>query len=402
MAFLLRDLISRTSIVTNRMRIAVNTRLLLKGKLEGIGWVAYETLKRIVLAHPKVDFYFIFDRQPAPMFLFADNVKPVVLFPQARHPFLFVWFFELSVPRALKRIKADLFYSPDGYLSLRSKVPQVVEFHDLNFEHFPADMPKIHLWHYKKYFPLFARKAERIITVSEFSKQDIVGCYGVDPQKIDVAYNGVNEIFKPLSEAEKKIVRAYYSFGHPYFMFVGSLHPRKNLARLFTAFDRFKQRNKNDVKLVIVGEKRWWTEPIQQAYDAMDCKEDVMFVGRLSAEDLHKVTAAALASVYVSYFEGFGIPILEAFRCDTPVITSNVTSMPEVAQDAALLVDPFNEDSIAEAMVKVLDPAVRQELVEKGRRRVQDFSWDRSADVIWNSLVASIPQGALSEKNKND
>ena len=387
--FLWMVLTSPTSIVT-KMRIAVNTRLLLKGKLEGIGWVAYETLKRIVLAHPEVEFYFIFDRKPNPMFLFADNVKPVVLFPQARHPFLFIWFFELSIPRTLRRIKADLFYSPDGYLSLRTKVPQVVEFHDLNFEHFPGDMPKIHLWHYKKYFPKFAQKAERIITVSEFSKQDIVDCYGVDPNKIDVAYNGVNEIFKPLSEAEKSVVRAHYSFGHPYFMFVGSLHPRKNLARLFTAFDRFKQRNKNDVKLVIVGEKRWWTEPIQQAYDAISCKDDVRFVGRLSAEDLHKVTGAALASVYVSYFEGFGIPILEAFRCDTPVITSNVTSMPEVAKDAALLVDPFDEDSIADAMVKVLDPEVRRELVEKGRRRAQDFSWDNAAKAIWNSIEKTI------------
>ncbi|MCR4849153.1 MAG: glycosyltransferase family 4 protein [Bacteroidales bacterium] len=375
------------------MRIAVNTRLLLKGKLEGIGWVAYETLKRIVLAHPEVEFYFIFDRKPDPLFLFAANVKPVVLFPQARHPFLFIWFFELSVPSALRRIKADLFYSPDGYLSLRTKVPQVVEFHDLNFEHFPGDMPKIHLWHYKKFFPKFARKAKRIVTVSEFSKQDIVDCYGVGPNKIDVAYNGVNETFKPLSEAEKKIVRAHYSFGHPYFMFVGSLHPRKNLARLFTAFDRFKQRSKNDVRLVIVGEKRWWTEPIQQAFEAMSCKEDVMFVGRLSAEDLHKVTAAALASVYVSYFEGFGIPILEAFRCDTPVITSNVTSMPEVAQDAALLVDPFDEDSIAEGMVKMLDAEVRNDLIEKGRRRVQDFSWDHAATVIWNSMMESTPSG---------
>ncbi len=368
------------------MRIAVNTRLLLKGKLEGIGWVAFETLKRIVRAHPEVEFYFIFDRKPDPLFLFAENVKPVVLFPQARHPFLFIWFFELSIPRALRKIKADLFYSPDGYLSLRSKVPQVVEFHDLNFEHFSGDMPKIHLWHYKKFFPKFARKAQRIVTVSEFSKQDIVNCYGVEPDKIDVAYNGVNEIFKPLSEAEKSVVRAHYSFGHPYFMFVGSLHPRKNLARLFTAFDRFKQRNKNDVKLVIVGEKRWWTEPIQQAYDAISCKDDVLFVGRLSADDLYKVTAAALASVYVSYFEGFGIPILEAFRCDTPVITSNVTSMPEVAQDAALLVDPFNEDAIADAMVKVLDPVVRKDLIEKGRVRAQDFSWDQTAEVIWKSL----------------
>ena len=372
------------------MKIAVNTRLLLKGKLEGIGWVAYETLRRMVEQHPEVEFYFLFDRQPDPMFLFADNVKPVTLFPQARHPFLFIWFFEVSVANALRKIKPDLFFSPDGYLSLRSKVPQVVQFHDLNFEHFPNDMPRIHLWHYKKFFPKFAKKAQRIVTVSEFSKQDIVDCYRVDPQKIDVAYNGVNELFVPLPEEEQKEIRRRYSDGHPYFMFVGSLHPRKNLARLFTAFDHFKSDNRNDVKLLIVGEKRWWTEPIQKAFNAMHCHEEVIFTGRLSAEELHKVTAAALASVYVSYFEGFGIPILEAFRCDTPVITSNVTSMPEVAHDAALLVDPFNVDAITEAMMTMMDEEVRKALVAKGRERVKDFSWEQASETIWNSLMKSI------------
>ena len=176
-------------------------------------------------------------------------------------------------------------------------------------------------------------------------------------------------------------------------MFVGSLHPRKNLARLFTAFDLFKRRTSSDVKLLIVGERRWWTEPIQKAFEAMSCKEEVVFTGRLSAEELHQLTGSALASVYVSYFEGFGIPILEAFRCDTPVITSNVTSMPEVAGDAALLVDPFNEASIAEAMEKVMDEGLRKEFIAKGRVRALDFSWDQTAEKIWNCLMKSIPKG---------
>ena len=372
------------------MKIAVNTRLLLKDRLEGIGWVAYETLKRIVLAHPEVEFYFLFDRQPDPIFLFADNVKPVVLFPQARHPFLFIWFFEFSVAKTLKKIQPDLFFSPDGYLSLRSDVPQVAQFHDLNFEHFPKDMPKIHLWHYKRYFPRFARKAKRIVTVSEFSKQDIVKCYDIEPEKIDVAYNGVNETFVPISEKEKEAVKGKYTGGNPYFMFVGSLHPRKNLARLFTAFDLFKSQTPSNVKLLIVGEKRWWSKPIEQAYSQMRFKEEVIFAGRLRAEDLHKVTASALASVYVSYFEGFGIPILEAFRCETPVITSNVTSMPEVADDAALLVDPFSEASIAEGMTEMLDEKVRKNLIEKGVERAKDFSWDKAADAIWQSLIKAV------------
>jgi len=372
------------------MKIVVNTRLLLKDKLEGIGWVAYETLRRMAAAHPKVEFFFLFDCQPDNRFIFGNNVKPIVLFPPARRPLLYVWFFELSVTRALRKIKPDLFFSPDGYMSLRSKIPTVVQFHDLSFEHFPNDMPKRYLWHYKTFFPKFAQKAKRIVTVSEFSRKDIVDCYHIDPEKIDIAYNGVNELFAPISDEEKIIIRNHYTKGNPYFMFVGSLHPRKNLARLFKAFDLFKNEKQSDVKLLIVGEKRWWDGPIANAYESMRYKDEVIFTGRLSAEDLHKVTAAALASVYVSYFEGFGIPILEAFKCDTPVITSNVTSMPEVAQGAALLVDPFSESSIAEAMNTVLDENVRETMIEKGRKRAADFSWDQAAEEIWNCLMSAL------------
>ena len=368
------------------MNIAVNTRLLLKDKLEGIGWVAYETLSRIVKAHPDDEFYFIFDRKPDPKFIFAENVKPVVLFPQARHPFLYVIYFEISLKRALRKIKPDVFISTDAYLCLRSKTPQIAVFHDINFEHFPQDFPRLALWHYKKFFPKYAHKAEKIITVSEFSKQDIIDNYGVEPEKINVVYNGANEGFKPISEEERQKVRLQYTSGYQYFMFVGSLHPRKNLVRLFPAFDIFKEKTGSDVKLLIVGEKRWWTEPIQKAYEAMRHKDDVVFVGHLQIDELQRVTAAALASVYVSYFEGFGIPIIEAYKCDVPVITSNVTSMPEVAGDAALLIDPFDVESIASAMELVMDENARNSLIEKGGERRNDFSWDKAAEGWWNVI----------------
>ena len=382
------------------LKIAVNTRLLLKDKLEGIGWVAYETLSRIVKAHPDDEFYFLFDRKPDPKFIFAENVKPVVLFPQARHPFLYIIYFEISVCRALRKIKPDVYLSTDAYLSLRSKTPQIAVFHDINFEHFPQDFPRLALWHYKKFFPKFAHKAKKIITVSEFSKQDIIDNYKVEPDKIDVVYNGANEGFKPLSEEEKIKIRNQYTTGYQYFMFVGSLHPRKNLARLFPAFDLYKERTGSDVKLLIVGEKRWWTEPIQKAYEAMKHKDDVVFVGHLQMAELHRVTAAALASVYVSYFEGFGIPIVEAYKCDVPVITSNVTSMPEVAGDAALLVDPFDIESIAGALELVMDDNVRNSLIEKGRIRRNDFSWDKAAEQ-WYSVISTEVEKSPSNNANN-
>ncbi len=369
------------------MKIAVNTRLLIKDKLEGIGWVAYETLKRITSQHPEHDFYFIFDRKYNDEFIFSENVKPIVTPPQARHPFLFYLWFEHAIPRVLKKIKADLFLSPDGYLSLSSDVPSIAVFHDLNFEHYPNDLPFLERKHYKYYFPKYAHKAKRIVTVSEFSKQDIVKQYSVAANKIDVVYNGANENFKPVDESTQKAIREKYTQGKPYFVFVGALHPRKNLVNLFKAFDKFRKTNNTETKLVIVGEKMWWTGKISEAYNQMQFKNEVIFTGRLSAEKLCQIVGSALALTYVSYFEGFGIPIVEAFYSDVPVITSNVTSMPEIAGDAALLIDPFSIDSIAEAMKKINhDKKLRENLIIKGQKRRQEFNWQKSADKLWKSI----------------
>lgn len=373
------------------MKIAVNTRLLLHNKLEGIGWFTFETLKRITTAHPDVEFYFLFDRKYDEKFIFGPNVKPVILFPQARHPFLFICWFEFSVTRALKRIKPDLFLSPDGYLSLSTKYKSLAVMHDLNFEHFPEDLPWLVRYYYKYYFPRFARKAIRIATVSHFSKDDIVKQYNIQDSKIDVIYNGVNEKFMPILPTEIQSIRNKYTDGKPYFLFVGSLHPRKNLIRLFKAFDLFRNASDKDIKLLVVGEKKWWTDEMETTFESMDHKEDVIFSGRLNSDELHLVTASALASAYVSYFEGFGIPIVESFRCGVPVITSNVTSMPEVAADAALLVDPFDEASIADALLKIaIDSELRKTLINKGYIRSGFFSWDQTASQLWESMMKTI------------
>jgi len=375
------------------LKIAVNTRLLLPDKLEGIGWVAYETLKRITTAHPEHEFYFIFDRKWDERFIFSDNVIPIVAGPQARHPLLYYIWFEWSVPRILKKIKADLFLSPDAYLSLKTDVPSIPVFHDLNFEHYPEDIPLLNRKYYRYFFPRYARKATRIVTVSKFSRRDIVNLYDISPEKVSVVYNGANEDFKPVNNALKDETRKNLSEGCPYFIFVGALHPRKNLARLFQAFDHFKELHRTDIKLVVVGKKKYWTSEIQAAYEGMKYKEEVIFSGRMTAEKLHKAVASALAMAYVSYFEGFGIPIIEAYRCDIPVVTSNVTSMPEVAGDAAVLVDPFSVKSIAEGLEKVaLDTELRAELIEKGRERSKLFTWQNSADNLWSVIDSVLTQ----------
>ena len=215
--------------------------------------------------------------------------------------------------------------------------------------------------------------------------------YGIDASKIDVVYNGYNTLFEPQSEETNQETGALYTNGKPYFVFVGALLPRKNLRNLFFAFEQFKQKTNSDTKLVIVGEKKWWTASIEEAYRNISDKKSVIFTGRLEPADLNKVLSASIALTYVSYFEGFGIPILEAFSCGTCVITSNITSMPEVADDAALLVDPFSTNEIAEAMIRLAGNAsLRNSLIEKSKPQLEKFSWNRTADLLWDSMEAAV------------
>jgi glycosyltransferase involved in cell wall biosynthesis len=374
--------------VTQRKSIAVNTRFLIKNKLEGIGLFTYESLKRITQSHPEIDFHFLFDRQPDLEFIFGTNVKPVVLFPPARHPFLWFCWFEISVACWLNKRKPDLFLSTDGYGCLRSDVKQLLVMHDLAFEHFNDNVPFWTRVYLKFFMPRYAAKAARLATVSEFSKKDIATHYNISPDKIDVVYNGAKEVYKPVSDSVKEQMRNKFSAGKDYFICVSSIHPRKNIKNLVLAFEQFKKETGSDFKLIIVGRKAWHFSDVEDTHAAMKFKSDVIFAGHVSPDELGSVLASAYAMVYVSLFEGFGIPIIEAMSCDVPVITSNITSMPEAAGDAALLVNPNSINEISLAMKKLVEePGLRNSLIEKGKVQIKKFSWDMTADKLWRSCL---------------
>ncbi len=373
------------------MKIAVNTRLLLKNKLEGIGWFTYESFKRIVRAHPEHEFHFIFDRPWSKEFIFADNVIPHKISPPARHPFLIYTWYEFSLSSLIKKLNPDILISPDAFTSLRAPGKKLTVIHDINFEHYPEQMSTLNRRLYKYYTPRIAKISDRIATVSEFSKNDLVEHYHINPDKIDVVYNGSNSSFKPVDQAIKNKTKKQYSHGNDYFVFIGALNPRKNLARLFKAFDLFKQEVADNTKYVIVGEKMYWSSDIKEAYNNMKFKNDVIFTGRLEPDQLSNVLGSALAITYVSVFEGFGIPIIEAFNAETPVITANTSSMPEIAGDAALIADPFDPRSIANAMKTIVtDTRLREKLIVRGRERKERFSWDKTAENVWESIEKTI------------
>lgn len=355
--------------------------------MEGFGWYTYETTRRLVEQHPEHTFILFFDRAFDKKFVFGPNVIPVVLRPPARHPILFILWFELAVHRALKKYKADVFFSPDGYLSLRTDVPQIPVIHDLNFEYYPKDIPWVASKYYRYFFPKFAKKASKILTVSEYSKSDIIRNYAISPDKITVGWNGVSEQFRPLDAEEKRRAKQQYSFGNDYFLFVGALHPRKNVGRLLQAYEQYLEKG-GEHNLVIVGESLWKKNHQYDSAIQEETKEKIHFTGHLPLESLVKVMGGALAFVYVPYFEGFGIPLAEAMKCGVPVISGNLTSLPEVGGDAALYVDPFQVPEIADAMLRLAgDANQRQELSAKGLERSSLFNWDYTARIIWDTIL---------------
>ena len=354
--------------------------------MEGFGWYTYEVVRRIVCAHPEHEFYFFFDRPYDPKHIFAKNVIPIVLNPPARHPVLFVYWFEIALRRAFKKHSIDLFFSPDGYLSLSSAIKQVITIHDINFEHHPNDLPLSARMYLRYFFPRFARKAAEIITVSNYSMNDIQRMYGIQSDRISFCWNGAAEEYQPMDRNAIEETRARYSSGEPYFLFVGSIHPRKNLLRLLHAYRLFKERTSHPMKLLVVGNYMWRSDNMLQGL-MRNLGENLVCIGHLQKEELCKVTAAAFALTFVPYYEGFGIPIVEAMKCGVPVICGNRTSLPEVAGDAALLCDPFNEQEICNCMTELAHNALlHEELSQKGLERSKLFDWNNSARHIWKVL----------------
>ena len=373
------------------MTIAVNTRFLLADYLEGYGYFLFETLKRITKKHPEHQFIFIFDRPFDSRFVFEKNITPVVAAPAARHPLLWRYWYQIKIPSLLKKFKADVFVSADGFCSLQTNIPQCLVVHDLAFLHYPDFYKKSHLSFYKKYTPRFLRAANQIATVSSFSKNDLIKQYAIADSKIDVVYSAAKEIFKPANAEEKQVIKNKFTEGKEYFLYTGSIHPRKNLMNLLKAFSLFKKRLHSGMKLVIAGRLAWHYESFTESLKSYKYRNDVVMTGYLPEKELSRLTAGAYALVYPSLFEGFGVPPLEAMHAEVPVITSSATSMQELYADAALYADPKNPSDIAEQMMLLYkDETLRKKMIEKGKVKAADFNWDTTADLLWQAILKAM------------
>jgi glycosyltransferase involved in cell wall biosynthesis len=371
------------------MVIAVNARFLIKDKLEGIGWFTHEVLKKMVIDNPNDTFIFLFDRKYDSTFIFRPNVIPYVVYPPARRSFLWYYWFEWGIPRILNKVKPDVFFSPDGFLSLRLKIPQLLVMHDLAYLHYPKQIPFLARTYYQYFVPKYLHKAEHVFCVSEATKNDIIQHFKIQQEKLSVAYNGLRSNFKKLIDSEKARVRDKYSSGEFYFLFVGALHPRKNVHTLMEGFDLYKKQNSNNTKLIIVGRKAFMTNEMNKAYDNCIYKKDILFYSYMGTEELALLTASAIASINPSFLEGFGVPVLEALQCGVPVIVSGRFSLPEIGGPGAYIINPESSASICDAMEMVTNEKIRdlENRISLGFEHSKKFSWDTTSHHIYKTLL---------------
>ena len=370
------------------MIIAINTRFLKNGRQEGYGYFIEEIFLRIVRQHPEHRFYFLFDRAVPSGLSLPENVTCKAVAPPARHPLLWFAWYNVSIPVLLKKIKADVFVSPDGFCSLSTSVPQCIVVHDLAFLHYPEFLPRQQLMYYRWFMPRFLKKAKQVVTVSGFSKQDLKKNFPVCIGKTAVVYNAPNRVFRPLSWEEKELVKQQYTGGVEYFFYCGAIHPRKNLLSLLKAFSAFKKRQKSQMKLVIAGRLAWKNQSFERLLNTFKYRADVILTGYLDRGELARLTAAAYAMVYPSLFEGFGVPPLESLQSGVPAIVARTSAMPEIGGDAYLYFDADREQDLAEKMMLLYkDETLRARLIANAEQRLALFSWDVSAGQMWQCIL---------------
>ena len=306
---------------------------------------------------------------------------------------------QIVLPIRLLRLKADVLHAPSFFAPLLCPCPVILTIYDtlyLTQEQHYGD--RLFLLYAKLFIKPAVKRCALISTISQASRGDILSAFGIPQQKIHVIYPGVSSRFRPtLDAAEITRVREKYHIASPFFLFVGALEPRKNLPCLLRAFSLFLKASQGgeQYRLVLAGPGGPAFAELQQITHQLGISEQVRFLGYVTDDDIPSLYSAADAFVFPSLGEGFGLPIVEAMACGTPVVTSNVSSIPEVAGDAAVLVDPEDVQALARAMERVVfDDDLRRQLVKKGMERAALFTWPRAAQET-EQLYAMVCNGRI-------
>ena len=365
------------------MHIGLNAHLLSLAETyrgAGINWYIHNLLTHL----PRVDHdnrytAFIGDRR------FTGSglaLKPSRL-PTSR-PVVRIFWEQVVQPFALQNERVDLLHALAFVTPLLSPCPSVVTIYDLSFLLYPESFKRFKRFYLGLFTRLSARRARRIIAISESTKRDVVRLLGVSPEKVEVIYCGIDEAFRPLAEDQVYAFRSKRGLPERFILFVGTIEPRKNVGRLIAAYARLRSgQQETDIggtKLVIGGAKGWFYEDVFARVGELGLEHEVMFPGYIPVSQLPLWYNAAELFVYPSLYEGFGLPLLEAMACGTPVVAANTSALPEVVGEAGLTVDPLDVEALAEAMRRALgNEALRQEMTERGLQRARGFSWTKTA-----------------------
>jgi glycosyltransferase involved in cell wall biosynthesis len=382
------------------MKIAIDAR---KWRDYGIGTYVRNLVRHLAHIDRETTYFLFCDRaDQATLRDLAENFVPVVdgsaAYRIKEH---------VSIPIKMHRLGADLLHSPHYVLPLLCRQPSVVTIHDCIHLLFPEYLPnRFALRYAREMMGSAIRRSELVLTVSEASRRDILSFYpATSPDRVEVVPNAIDEaILQDPGEEEMERVRERYQIRGRFVLYAGNIKPHKNLQRLIAAFGLLKQRpGHEDLKLLIIGDEINRYGGLRRSVEAVGIRQDVRFFGFVPERTLAALYRLAAAFAFPSLYEGFGLPPLEAMACGTPVITSRISSLPEVVGDAALLVDPYDVEDIASGIERVLgDEALRDGLITRGHARVKHFSWERSVRAIhahyMKVLGVDLPAVATAEQ----
>ena len=367
------------------MKILLNG--LQAGNRSGTGRYTVELARRLA-AREDVDLRLVWPRAPqesAPPFGMGDET----LTRRASRALPRLLYDQIGIRREARQWAADLVHFPANIGPIATMGNAVLTIHDLSFYRDPSWFKMSRAIYYRTAVGQSAHSAARIIADSRATADDVHAYLGIPNQRIDVAPLGVDEHFARANDEAVAQVIERYKLPAPFFLFVGTIEPRKNVARLVRAWDKVAR--DLDHGLVIAGRDGWKTGEGNAAMAGVSQPERLRRLGFVAYEDLPALYSAAAAFVWPSLWEGFGLPPLEAMACGCPVVTSNVSSLPEVCGDAALLIDPQNEAALVQAMLRVVrDEKLRAQLVEAGAARAAMFTWDRTAEATVGAYRAAL------------
>lgn len=380
------------------MNIAINARFSGLETVEGYGRFTNGLVRAFHQLYPQHPITLLYDRKPANP-IPISGIDHLHGGPMARHPLLWKMWYDFRLPILARQTKADLLFSPDGFCSLTTSIPQVLAIHDLAFLHYPQGINRLYQWYYRHYTPKFIRKARHIITVSDFSREDIIKHYPEVKDKISVIHNAADPGFRPIDWSEKEVVRQQFTQGVDYFLYAGAIHPRKNLINLLKGFSWFKNRHRSSMKMVLAGRMAWGNDRFTELLNSYKYRDDIILTGYISDPDLQKLMASAYALVYPSYWEGFGLPVLEAMQCGIPVITSTAGSLPEIVgakpplevipgeplAETALICNPDDHEALGKAMgIIYKDETLRSSMIAAGLKQAAGFNWETGARTLYD------------------